>query len=233
MVRPVSIVPFTSAIPPGVPGTTRRSRASLRLPAALEHMRRAGYPYDPGTDTGGWAANIRHYTITRARTSTPRRSPAGPREDRAPSRAPRGELAGVAGAAEPEKAAAMTRGLEHRLPRPSDFFDPSTRRRPSRRALANVAFYRNPRLDDLLARPATSSTPGAQALYREANPIVCDEAPWAFTFYFTRSSCGSPTSTASASPGVGRTRRTAASVAPAAWTALAERPRERAGEATR
>ncbi|MGD0529289.1 MAG: peptide ABC transporter permease, partial [Polyangiaceae bacterium] len=47
----------------------------------------------------------------------------------------------------------------------------------------NTAFYSNPRFDDLVARAHLEADPaGRKALYREANAILCDDAPWAFTF---------------------------------------------------
>ena len=48
---------------------------------------------------------------------------------------------------------------------------------------SNPAFYRNPRVDDLVDRARKELDSKARAaLSDEANTIVCDEAPWAFTY---------------------------------------------------
>jgi peptide/nickel transport system substrate-binding protein len=47
----------------------------------------------------------------------------------------------------------------------------------------NYAFYRNREVDDLIAQARHEQDKEARlALYTRANHIVCDEAPWAFTF---------------------------------------------------
>jgi peptide/nickel transport system substrate-binding protein len=67
---------------------------------------------------------------------------------------------------------------------PSTFFDPLFASAARGDGPTNSSsFYVNPRLDDLLARSRHELDPGTRArLYGEANAIVCDDAPWAFTF---------------------------------------------------
>ncbi len=69
-------------------------------------------------------------------------------------------------------------------PDPSTFFDPLFGSASLQGESTNSScFYSNPRLDDVLARARRELDPRTRALlYREANAIVCDEAPWAFTF---------------------------------------------------
>jgi ABC-type transport system substrate-binding protein len=66
---------------------------------------------------------------------------------------------------------------------PSTFFDPLfTSAAISPEGTSNTAFYSNPRYDDLVGRARrTVDADVRRALYREANEILCDEAPWAFS----------------------------------------------------
>jgi ABC-type oligopeptide transport system substrate-binding subunit len=67
---------------------------------------------------------------------------------------------------------------------PSNFFDPLF----STGALAaesstNKAFYSNRNYDALVARAHRELDPALRdVLYRQANEILCDEAPWAFAY---------------------------------------------------
>jgi ABC-type oligopeptide transport system substrate-binding subunit len=67
---------------------------------------------------------------------------------------------------------------------PSTFFEPLFTSGSIRaEGTVNTAFYSNPRYDDLVARARRASEPDVgRALYREANAILCDEAPWAFSY---------------------------------------------------
>jgi ABC-type oligopeptide transport system substrate-binding subunit len=68
-------------------------------------------------------------------------------------------------------------------PDASDFFEPLFATSAiNADDTANVAFYKNPRLDELLTHARRELDPvQRRALYRDANQLVCDEAPWAFT----------------------------------------------------
>ena len=47
----------------------------------------------------------------------------------------------------------------------------------------NVSFYSNPRYDAIVARARHEMDPAVRkALYHEASDILCDDAPWAFTW---------------------------------------------------
>jgi ABC-type transport system substrate-binding protein len=78
-------------------------------------------------------------------------------------------------------------GWTEDYPDPADFFDPIF----SKAAIndedsANWSFYDNPRLDEILDKARHELDKNRRyALYGEANHIVCDDAPWAFT-YFSR-----------------------------------------------
>lgn len=156
--------------------------------AALEHMRKAGYPYDPATGKGGWPRPIEYVLYDKgafvftaqllqqdlARIGLRIRL----RLVSYPTFITLQERAG---------AAAMSPGNDQ-----LDYLDPSAVFEPlfttasiSPEGTQNTAFYSNPRLDDLVARAHREMDPAARkALYREADAIVCDEAPWAFTFAY-------------------------------------------------
>jgi ABC-type oligopeptide transport system substrate-binding subunit len=71
-------------------------------------------------------------------------------------------------------------------PDPSSFFEPLfTTSSIGPESTYNTAFYSNPRVDDLVARARRELDPLVRkAMYAEASAIVCDEAPWAFTFSY-------------------------------------------------
>ena len=62
-VKPATLRIANQPIPPGTPGFDPDLKGQeYDLPAALEHMKRAGYPYDPATKTGGYPHIIPYYT---------------------------------------------------------------------------------------------------------------------------------------------------------------------------
>jgi ABC-type transport system substrate-binding protein len=71
-------------------------------------------------------------------------------------------------------------------PDPSDFFDLLYASEAITDEYSqNAAFYKNPRLDEILARARHElDTKERYRLYGEANRIVCDDAPAAFTLSF-------------------------------------------------
>jgi ABC-type transport system substrate-binding protein len=155
-------------------------------PAALEHMRRAGYPYDPVTGTGGWPHPIEYILYD-------------PGLDVLTAQLVQQDLAKIGlrlhlktmsyaaflTLQERPSASAMSPGnwmLDY--PDPSSIFDPLfTTGAIAPEGSFNTAFFSSPRLDDLIARAHLEMDQTVRkVLYREANAIVCDEAPWAFTF---------------------------------------------------
>jgi ABC-type transport system substrate-binding protein len=189
MVKPVSIVPHTQAIPAGVPGYDPAFKGqAFDYAAALEHMKRAGYPYDPVARTGGWGPKIPYYTVMQGTNFYT-------------SQVLQQELERIglhlelrvvnfptmlALAGRRKTAAMVAPGWSMDYPDASDFFDllyasDSIADEYSQ----NAAFYKNPRLDDILARARHELDKTERyRLYGEANRIVCDEAPAAFTFSF-------------------------------------------------
>ena len=76
-------------------------------------------------------------------------------------------------------------GWEMDYPDPADFFEALfSSEAINEEQSTNYAFFRNREVDDPPSREGGTSktrTPDS-ALYSRANHIVCDEAPWAFTF---------------------------------------------------
>jgi ABC-type transport system substrate-binding protein len=156
--------------------------------AALEHMRKAGYPYDPATGEGGWPQPIEYVLYGQGAVQFTAQllqqdlAKVGLRIELKlvsyPTFLTLQERAG---------GAAMSQGnWQLDYPDPSAVLDPLF----STGAIApegsfNTAFYSNARVDDLLARAHREMDPDKRrTLYREADALLCDEAPWAFTFGF-------------------------------------------------
>jgi ABC-type transport system substrate-binding protein len=189
LIKPSGIVPATQLIPPAVPGYDPSFRGqTYDYAAALDHMKKAGYRYDPLTGEGGYGPVIPYYDypggtgaytaqvlqqdlakiglrIELRTVSFPTFSALHQRRRQAPMSAP---------------------GWLMDYPDPSDFFDfLFSSEAINDEDSSNSAFYKNPRLDEILVRARHElDTRVRMKLYGEANRIVCDEAPWAFTFFF-------------------------------------------------
>jgi peptide/nickel transport system substrate-binding protein len=185
LLQPALMTPLAQALPPGVPGydpTFAGQRYDYA--AALAHMRRAGLAYDPATGTGGWPHPVDYLLYD---------------EGAVPYTAQilQQELAKIGIRLRLQQvsySAFLSMRTDPRRPGmsfgswsmdyddPSSFFDPLFAS-PGATETNGSSFYANPHLDDLLARARASLDPATRArLYGEANAIVCDDAPWAFTF---------------------------------------------------
>ena len=59
LLKPAYVTALTQPIPPGIPDYESDLPAQhYDYTAALEHMRKAGFPYDPATGRGGWPGTI-------------------------------------------------------------------------------------------------------------------------------------------------------------------------------
>ncbi len=187
MIRPSNLSPLTQLLPRGVPGYDPSLQGQrYDEAAALEHMRKAGYPYDPATGQGGWPRPV-PYTVT---------DPSG---EASAAQILQQDLARIGIRLElrlvtfPAYLAITQRpgaSAMHPQADSADYADPSTFFEPlfttgaiSAEGTQNTAFYSNPRYDDLVARARhTVDETVRHALYREANELLCDEAPWAFSY---------------------------------------------------
>ncbi len=186
MILPLRMTPMEQVIPKDVPGYDPSFEGQrYDYAAALEHMRRAGYPFDPATGRGGWPRPIEYLFYDSAIAQTAQLL----QQDLAKIGL-RIELKMVSWSAflalqeRPDGAAMSAGSWEIDFPDPSSLFEPLfTTGSISPESSFNTAFYSNPHLDSLVARARRELDPTVRReLYREANRVVCDDAPWAFTF---------------------------------------------------
>jgi peptide/nickel transport system substrate-binding protein len=180
---------LTQLMPPGAPGYDPEATGQrYDYAAALEHMRLAGYPYDPVTGKGGWPDPIVYplyeggtnvYTAQLLQQDLAR---IGLRIVLKLMSWP----AFLAAHQRPDGAAISQMAWEMDYPDPSSYFEPLFATSSiGAEAGNNSSRYSNPRYDQLVARAHHELDPGKRAaLYREASRILCDDAPWAFTYAY-------------------------------------------------
>ena len=185
--RPKQMVHATQMVPPAVVGHDP-SFAGQRhdLAAALEHMRAAGLAYDAARGEGGWPEPIRYVTI--AESSEPlvaqivaqQLAAIGIRLDLRILSWP----TFLAEVGKRGHAAMGYAGWSLDYPDASDFFEPLFASQAIQdEESQNQAFFASPELDGLLARAHRElSAPARAAMYRRAEEIVRDEAPWALGY---------------------------------------------------
>lgn len=186
-IKPANMAPASQLIPRGIPGYDPSwSCGGHDETAALEHMRKSGFPYDPATGSGGWPEPIT-YTVAEqtsnfftAQILQQQLAKIGLRLQfrlvSYPAYLAIGERAG---------GTQMTPwGNQADYADPSALFESSfmtTYINPE--ASNNVAFFSNARYDDVVSRARHEMDPAARtALYHEANDILCDQVPWVFTW---------------------------------------------------
>jgi len=185
-VRAASLRPAGQPVPPGVEGhDPALAGQRLDLAAALEHMRRAGYPYDPTTKTGGYPHVIPFLVY-------------GQSLDEALAQVEQQQLARIGIRIDirvvnyPTFLALRGRRREVALgpgfwqqdyPEAGSFLEPLFHSRSINDSDSNNwAFYKNPRVDELVDRARREQNADRRKkIYGEAQAILCDEAPWAFT----------------------------------------------------
>ncbi|MBX3261054.1 MAG: ABC transporter substrate-binding protein [Labilithrix sp.] len=185
-VRASNLSVTNQLVPPGVFGHDADLPGQrFDLEAALEHMRRAGYPYDPATKTGGWPHVIPYLVYKQGLQ----------------------EFMGQVLAQQLEKIGLR---VEIRIVNYPTFLALRGRRKTSpfgpgfwmqdypdalsflepmfhSKAISddgtnNWSFYRNPRFDELVDRAHEELDDARRMkLYTEAQQILVDDAPWAFT----------------------------------------------------
>jgi ABC-type transport system substrate-binding protein len=187
LLKPAYVTPLGQPIPPGIPGYADDPPCQrYDYAAALEHMRKAGLPYDPATGRGGWPKPIDYVVYDGTLIYT--------------AQLLQQELAKIGLRIELRLVSWQTfLSLQHRpdgaamspgnwamdYPDPSSFFEPLFTTGSIGESSYNTAFYSNRAFDDLVARAHRElDETRRQALYREASATLCDEAPWAFTFSY-------------------------------------------------
>jgi ABC-type transport system substrate-binding protein len=186
-VKPTAMRKATQVIPNGVPLFDPTFEGQKHdYAAALEHMRRAGLAYDPATGQGGWPHPIHVYVYKPGLYEYTEQVV----QQQLAKIGLRLELHVVNYASflsitrRRGRVGMAPSGWKQDYPDPHSFFESlfassSINDEDSN----NQSFYKNPELDALLARGKRELDPERRkALYREANRIVCDDAPFAFTF---------------------------------------------------
>jgi ABC-type transport system substrate-binding protein len=187
LLKPAYMTVLTQLVPPDIPGYDPSVTGQhYDYDAALEHMRKAGYPYDPVTGRGGWPHPIDYplydqgLLVFTAQLLQQDLAKIGLHiELRLVS-----WQAFLTLQARPSGAPISQGSWDMDYPDPSSFFDPLfTTRAIDPEGGHNIAFYSNPRVDDLVAEARRESHEDRRrALYAQASAIVCDEAPWAFAY---------------------------------------------------
>jgi ABC-type transport system substrate-binding protein len=186
-IKPANMAVASQLTPPGIPGYDPTwACGGHDEAAALEHMRKAGFPFDPATGTGGWPEPIA-YTVADQTSnfftaqivqqqlarigirihlrlvSYPAYLAIGQRID-GTQMTPWGNQVDYA-----DPSALFDTGFSTAAINPD--------------ASNNVAFFSNARYDNLVSGARHEMDPVARkALYHEANDILCDQAPWVFTW---------------------------------------------------
>jgi ABC-type transport system substrate-binding protein len=185
--KPANTVPLTQAIPAQVLGHDPAfSGQRYDLEAALEHMRKAGYPFDPRTGRGGWPEVVPYllydqgavlYTSQILQQQLAR---IGIRLELRVVSFP----AFLAMQTQPDRAGMSFGNWALDYPDPSSVFEPLFGSASlTGESTSSSSFFTDAHLDDVLLRARRELDPVARArLYREADEVVCDQAPWAFTF---------------------------------------------------
>ena len=186
LVSPARTRTAYQVLPPSVPGYREdfSGRQKYDPAAALEHMRRAGYPYDPTTGKGGYPTVVPYYAYNGMPAYTAQLmqqdlAKIGLRiEIRIMSTPTWFAVTHRRG-----KSAFSEGSWQMDFPDASDFFEPLfSGKSINDEDTSNTAFYKNPRVDALLDRAHRELDATARAaMYDEANTTICDEAPWAFT----------------------------------------------------
>lgn len=175
-------------VPPGARSGALAVRGQrFDLAEALEHMRRAGFPFDPATRRGGYPHPIPYVVYRRglnelsAQVLAQQLARIGLRLELRLVSYP-----AYLALSRREGAVAMApTGWAADFLDASDFLDPLFHSRAiSPDNSNNQAFYRSDAVDDALDRARSERDPQARArLLAEAEQRVIDDAPWAFTHY--------------------------------------------------
>ena len=189
LIRSGNMRPAYLPVPPAVEGydaTLKGQRYDYA--EALEHMKRAGYPYDPVTRTGGWPHVIPYLTYAQgldeymAQVEMQMLARIGIRvEIRIVNYATLIALRGR------RHEAALGPGFWMQdYPEAGSFLEPLfTSKAINDEDSNNWSFYKNPRVDELVERARHQLQPEQRKkTYGEAQALICDEAPWAFTHYY-------------------------------------------------
>ncbi|MCL2724422.1 MAG: ABC transporter substrate-binding protein [Polyangiaceae bacterium] len=189
LVRAANLRVADQPVPPDVAGHDDSLRGQrFDYEAALEHMKRAGYPYDPVTKTGGYPHVIPYVVYKQglaeftAQVLAQQLARIGLRiEIRVVNyptflaiRGRRGQSAFGPGS------------WTQDYPEAQSFLEPLFHSKSiAGEDSNNWSYYKNLRLDALLDQAKRElDDRKRKAIYKEAQQIIIDDAPWAFTYYY-------------------------------------------------
>ncbi len=187
--KPGNVKPYAKMVPDAlIPQTPDYPHQRYDYDQALEEMRLAGYPYDPKTKQGGYPEEIPYlalldsYAGTAAEVHQQQLAKIGVKI--------RIQLVGwptlLAKTSRRKTVPLGYAGWHADFPDPSTFFEPilSTKAIQEEES-QNAAFFSNKELDALLEK-ARRSTDEAERLrlYRRAEEIVTEEAPWLIAYEY-------------------------------------------------
>lgn len=185
-VRASNLRATNQLVPPGVFGYDAKLEGQrFDYQAALEHMRRAGYAYDPVTKTGGWPHVIPYVVYNMSlqdfmgQVLMQQLERIGIRLEIRVVNYP--TFIALRGR---RKASPFGPGFwVNDFPDAMSFLEPLFHTKSiADEDSNNWSFYSNPRVDDLLDRAHKELDDGRrQRLYTEAQNILSDDSPWAFT----------------------------------------------------
>lgn len=170
-------------LPPAVPGPPRDEPMRAHdLGRALGEMAKAGYPFDPATGKGGYPHELEYLTLPdtfeqqAAEVYVQQLAKIGLR-----LRLKLVPFASYLANVSRRRATTMGwAGWSADFPDPSNFFEPTLSSRAVQdEGSTNVAFFSNEELDRLLVEARRERDHGRRmALFRRAEEIVRDQAPW-------------------------------------------------------
>jgi ABC-type transport system substrate-binding protein len=188
-VRAANLRPAYLPVPPSVDGYDASLKGQrFDLAEAQEHMRRAGYPFDPVTRTGGWPHVIEYLTYAQgldeymAQVVMQQLGRIGIRLELKLVNYP----TFLALRGRRRQSASGPGFWQQDYPEAGSFLEPLFHSRSiNDEESNNWSFYANPRVDGLVDRARHELDPARRKkAYGEAQEIICDEAPWAFTHYY-------------------------------------------------
>ena len=180
------MTPASQLFPPGAPGYKPTVRGQhYDLEAALEHMARAGYAYDPKTGKGGYPKTLTYtaygFYEYSGQILAQQLAKIGVRIDLRVVSSPEFAESVIHG----KSRISGSLGWVSDYPDPATYFDLFDSGQTKDGQSISGTFYKNAQYDDLLARARHELDPAKRTvLYDEANQIVCDDAPWAFTHFY-------------------------------------------------
>ncbi|WP_394848926.1 ABC transporter substrate-binding protein [Pendulispora brunnea] len=177
----------THAVPRAVPGFNPEVPGQkYDLAEALEHMRKAGYPYDPETGRGGYEPHVEYLAY---RPGLPEYTAQVLKQDLAKIGIRIDikivNFGSYLSLSHRRKSVPFSmQGWTQDYPDALDFYESLfTAKQINDEDASNSAFYKNPAFDEIVERAHHELDPvQRQKLLDRAEAIVRDDAPWAFTY---------------------------------------------------